>query len=216
MRPTKTGQWIDALISAGPTDECVLWPFAKGAGGYGRVVWEGRYLRATHVVLEAAGHDRPGQRAEACHSCDTPLCVNPGHLRWDTHEANIRDMEVRGRRASARGTEQAAAIFTDEMVLDIRRRCAQGEAVTTLAKEYGVNKTTISVIVRGTAWKHVGGPLTTDGLRRVQPQAKLTAEKAAAIRAAVAAGAKQRDLARQHGVSEATISRVIHRASWAA
>lgn len=28
---------------------------------------------------------------DACHRCDTPLCVNPGHLFWGTHRQNMQD-----------------------------------------------------------------------------------------------------------------------------
>ena len=34
---------------------------------------------------------------ETCHGCDRPMCIQPLHLRLDTHKANMQDASKRGR-----------------------------------------------------------------------------------------------------------------------
>jgi len=53
--------------------------------------------------------------------------------------------------------------LTPELVLEIRERYeAGGENTSELAREYGVSQTTISEVVRGLLWRHVGGPIRRD------------------------------------------------------
>jgi len=58
------------------------------------------------------------------------------------------------------GTLNPAAKFTEQQVLDIRHRYANGESQQQLADFYGRPKVTISKIVSGSTWKHVGGPVS--------------------------------------------------------
>lgn len=53
------------------------------------------------------------------------------------------------------GAKHYAAKFTEEDVLSIRARRANGEKTTTLAKEYGVSQSAIAAIVSRRNWKHI-------------------------------------------------------------
>jgi len=75
--------------------DCVLWPYAKNRG-YGVLYLNGKFEWAHRLVLSAwDGPAPPGH--EACHSCDTPACINPLHLRWGTRQDNVTDMMTRRR-----------------------------------------------------------------------------------------------------------------------
>lgn len=78
---------------------CHLWTAHVTKDGYGSFSYQGRKHR---VALILDGRD-PGNLL-ALHSCDTPLCVNPEHLRPGTHTDNARERSLRGRSAGQKVT----------------------------------------------------------------------------------------------------------------
>jgi len=58
--------------------------------------WNGVLTYAPRIALELDG--RPPGDLHACHHCDVPACVNPGHLFVGTRSDNMRDMHAKGRR----------------------------------------------------------------------------------------------------------------------
>jgi len=44
------------------------------------------------VFIGAIPDNINGKRVCVCHSCDNPLCVNPGHLWLGTYKQNMMDM----------------------------------------------------------------------------------------------------------------------------
>ena len=75
---------------------CWLWHGCKDGAGYGYVTLMARPVSAHRIAYRFAKGDIP-KGMEVCHSCDTPLCVNPDHLFLATHEQNMRDMRRKGR-----------------------------------------------------------------------------------------------------------------------
>jgi hypothetical protein len=76
-------------------EECWLWHGRSGPGGYGWL----RSLRAHRVSWELFLGPIPfGQHV--LHRCDSPPCVNPGHLFLGTHEENMADKIAKGRHRS--------------------------------------------------------------------------------------------------------------------
>lgn len=75
---------------------CWIWHGCKDGAGYGYVSLMSRPVSAHRIAYRfAKGDIQKGM--EVCHSCDTPLCVNPDHLFLATHEQNMRDMRGKGR-----------------------------------------------------------------------------------------------------------------------
>jgi hypothetical protein len=60
------------------------------------------------------------------------------------------------------GIRSGRAKLTDEIVLECRVRAATGVSRSTLAREFGVGKTTITRLVQGHTWKHVPFPDTME------------------------------------------------------
>lgn len=77
--------------------ECWGWSGSHNGVGYGKMRIRGRYRLATHVALECDGRPRPSPKHVACHTCDNPICTNPGHLWWGTEEENMQDAAAKGR-----------------------------------------------------------------------------------------------------------------------
>ena len=78
---------------------CMIWEGATN-NGYGKLLWRGRQVRVHRLALAlATGRDLNTVPSDtlALHSCDTPRCCNPEHLRWGTNADNTRDAIDRGR-----------------------------------------------------------------------------------------------------------------------
>lgn len=119
---------------------------------------EGKFKKKfVHVlVLEAFVGPRPF-RHHACHN-DGDINNNTlANLRWDTCHSNHMDKHKHG--TMPIGSKHTRAKLSEEIVLQIRERVANGEYCTTLARQFGVRTATISYVVLGKTWKHVGGPL---------------------------------------------------------
>jgi hypothetical protein len=56
------------------------------------------------------------------------------------------------------GESHWAAKVTEADVIDIRRRYAQGERVSALAREFGLTRGPLRAIAKGLSWRHVPMP----------------------------------------------------------
>lgn len=125
-------------VTFAPTG-CWLWTgAANGSGGYGVVRVAGRDLGAHRVFYDALVGPAPCWQ-HIDHLCGVRRCVNPAHLEPVTAAENVR----RGQ-----GTR-----LSWEDVRDIRRRHADGERTSDLAREYRVCDSNISQIVKNKTWR---------------------------------------------------------------
>jgi len=157
------------------------------------------------------------------HLCDNPPCVNPAHLRPGTQAENVRDMDDKGRRVSRplKGEQNPCSRFTEEDVVNIREAYAIGFTQTELMFIFEADQASVSNIVNGRIWKHVGGPIIRckrpDLTRLVgtnNHNAKLNPDKVRYARAAYAAGVPVSQLVRELGVNESSMRRVVYGTAW--
>ncbi len=148
---------FNAKVSVGPG--CWEWQgFRHAATGYGR--WHPTKRGpsyGTHRVAWELAYGPIPDGLLVCHHCDNRACVRPEHLFLGTHLDNNRDAQRKGRlrNVSVPGSGNVQAKLTEAVVLESRRRCAVGEPIRALAREYSVSRNTLRRAIRGEKWAHV-------------------------------------------------------------
>lgn len=140
---------------AGP-DECWEWRgcTTNGYGAFHGV--RGRLMGAHRFSYILHFGDIP-PKLFVCHRCDNRRCVNPAHLFIGTRQDNIDDAEKKGRlqHPTCRGERHCFAKLNADQVLEIRKRIADGQSQRRVARDFGVEKTTIAHIIHRKTWKHI-------------------------------------------------------------
>ena len=146
---------------------CWVWKYRGHSGNHYPEIMIKRERRSVSrwVLMVTTGH--LGEVAR--HRCDNPPCCNPDHLLWGSHEDNVHDALERGRRPRrrpkpkrprkvpelARGSRHGRARFTEEEVLAIRSKRADGASIYRLAKDTGASQCAIKLIVNRVTWTHI-------------------------------------------------------------
>ncbi len=137
------------------TNGCWIWTSGTVAYGYGNLCINGKMQRTHRYSWELHNGPIP-DGLFVLHKCDNPLCVNPAHLFLGTHQDNMDDKMSKGRHVSLRGSSHGNAKLDESDVIEIRRRyTSTGITQAELGREYGVDRTTISLIVRRKKWAHL-------------------------------------------------------------
>ena len=130
-------------------DECLIWPFAKNAAGYGWMRHNGKTRLVSRIVCEHEHGPPPTPKHEAAHSCGKGHegCVSRKHLEWKTPKENAADKLLHG--TSRRGECNSATKLTEAQVLRIR---ASTKLQRELAEEYGITRSAVSGIRLRNRW----------------------------------------------------------------
>jgi hypothetical protein len=138
-------------------EECWLWLGSTDSHGYGSFgdkkgnQWHG--FPAHRVAWELTNGPIPDGQI-ACHRCDNPPCVNPRHLFLGTDLDNVRDMDAKGRRVSARAEKVGSTKLTWDQVRAIRVEYRPWKvSMHKLAARYGVHHTVILDIIHNRTWR---------------------------------------------------------------
>lgn len=146
-----------AKVAYEPNTGCWLWTAAESKE-YGSF-WNGRRTVLSHRWSYEYFVDEPGDMC-VCHHCDTPLCVNPGHLFLGTVADNNHD--TKRKRRSTFGVRNPSAKLSRAEVEEIILRAHAGEVHGRIAEDYGVGGTAVRNIANRRTWKHVPRPQSTD------------------------------------------------------
>lgn len=143
---------------------CWIWTGSRTGDSYGTMTVARKTRRATHVALELAGTPLP-PGMYALHRCDNPPCVNPSHLYAGTQAENMREF-FRKYKPDRRGVLSSTATFTEQQVVEIRRRVSAGERTYDLAIEFGASPTSIQRAAYGRTYLNVEYPAAERPLER--------------------------------------------------
>jgi hypothetical protein len=154
MKPRHRSQPIEDVFWSrvdrrGPT-ECWPWMAGRFPFGHGAFSIGGKPRKASRVAWTLT-HGAIPAGLLVRHMCHNPPCCNPAHLALGTHADNMRDMTDAGRRPA--GERHGMAKLTLAQVRDVRAKHAAGVKNKAIAKEYGVDPSTIGLIVRGEHWR---------------------------------------------------------------
>lgn len=140
------------------TKTCWLWKAGKTGSGYGMVFSRrhGRQVKAHRLSFEIHNGAIPDGMA-VCHKCDNRACVRPSHLFLGTQLDNMRDMYSKGRNGYTGhvGEKHSLAIFTEGIVLEIRKLRDLGWKLEQLRSKFGGSKSAIQHITSRYNWKHI-------------------------------------------------------------
>ena len=78
--------------------------------------------------------------------------MNPFHLFLGTIADNVHDRNNKGRHVDNSGEKHGKAKLTEENIVEIRARYANGERGANLAREFGVTRTNIGDVVHYRTW----------------------------------------------------------------
>lgn len=148
-------EYIDERAVRVPWSGCHLWMGIVNAGGYATSeVAERRY--GSSMVHRALFQHLNGitlpRQIYVCHTCDTPSCVNPGHLFAGTPSDNAQDRKSKNRSAPKFGGHNGRAKLKASDLPEIRRLLADGKYQSDIAEMFSVTQTTISKVKVGASW----------------------------------------------------------------
>lgn len=147
--------FIETQVLTTTSDECILWPYGRGTGGYGSLKSpQGNMIVASRYVCIRAHGAPPTEEHQASFTCHNGHngCVNPRHLKWLTETENIESRVAEGR--TAKGPQMPHAKLDEQKVRQIRRMYPD-TSYERLAKIFSVTPTTIANVVQRKKWAWV-------------------------------------------------------------
>lgn len=170
-----------AMVDIAGPDDCWMWigPVRVRYGAIGEGGGHGRTLRSNRVAWELANGQSIPDGMIVRHTCDVPLCCNPGHLLLGSYQENTADAVERGRHVH--GTDHPRHHLSEQDVHDIRALLADHVPQRRIADQFGISQRLVFGIKAGTHWshlpvagaRHLGAPI--DGVPSKNQIAAMTA-----------------------------------------
>jgi len=134
------------------TTPCWVWTAGTNKKGYGKFRRDIATLYAHRFAWRLVNGQIP-KAMNVLHRCDCRPCVRPDHLFLGTNQDNVNDRDAKGR--NARGARHGIAKLTEKDVSEIRRRHASGATWANMARDFGVTRPAVRLIVKRVTWRHV-------------------------------------------------------------
>ena len=127
---------------------CWMWIAGKNRRGYGKFRIGKKTMAAPRAsLLIYRGISLPSHLC-ACHTCDTPECVNPDHLFVGTNKENSEDMKRKGRQTY--GERNGRSKLKEEDVRKIRDLPGRHEEI---AAAFNVSRSLVRMIKANQLWR---------------------------------------------------------------
>ena len=94
---TKSVEVMWSRIDKNGPNGCWIYTGYVNSNGYGAFTYAGKPMVAVHRFIYQQIHGQLPVTAHLLHSCDTPRCCNPEHLRVGTAKENMQDAARKGR-----------------------------------------------------------------------------------------------------------------------
>lgn len=150
LNKEKFWTFVDKTPGYGIDGDCWIFTGHKDEDGYGRLSIEGQRQFAHRYVFFLVHGRYPEPMGR--HACDNPPCCRPDHIIEGTHQDNMDDKQTRGRQWYPKGELHGAAKLTSACVHAIR---GSAQSLSTVAMQYGVSSSLISMIKNGKRWTHL-------------------------------------------------------------
>ena len=152
-------QKVNINIRVEEPDKCWPWTGSKGkeGRGYWRPSWRHESIKhvAARVALALAEDRIVGEDDYVLHSCDTPNCCNPKHLRVGTLQDNADDRTKRGRNNHVFGPSHPKTSLTEDDVRLVRTLRSEGWSDGMLSFHFNVSRGVVNQILSGKSYKWV-------------------------------------------------------------
>jgi hypothetical protein len=152
LTETRLNNFWAKVDKTSSTAGCWLWTGAKQGGRRGKygafqMGWKIQ-KRAHRLSFEIANGPIPDGMM-VCHSCDTPLCVNPAHLFLGTAKDNVDDMSAKNRKVNSIGEKNGASKLTADAARSIYTDPRTNREI---AQDYNISSELISQIRHRKIW----------------------------------------------------------------
>lgn len=149
-------EFFQSFIKKDNKTECWLWTGLQ-KGGYGSFAFN-RKEELVHRIMHERHNGVLKKGFNVCHSCDTPLCVNPKHLWLGSQSDNVHDMISKSRDRKAYGENNHASTITEQDARNIKLKYKEGMKMIDIHKLLNISYRVIQHVCRGESWKHVEIP----------------------------------------------------------
>ncbi len=154
MRPVLEGetriQYFQRTLREHESDECLLWPFGKTGGGYGKISPK---CSDAHREAWKFYNGTPPPKMCVCHKCDTPSCYNIRHLFLGSYQDNTNDKLSKGR--GLFGELHQNSKTTEATVIKVKTLRKAGMKYKLIAVETGLTFKHIAKICENLIWRHI-------------------------------------------------------------
>lgn len=137
---------------------CFEWLGTLDRDGYGHISLNQRAKKAHRAAWYLATGEWPPADKNVCHHCDNPSCVRFDHLFIGTQRDNIYDCIKKGRKTNPPkliGSNNPEAKLTESDVIFIRDNVFKKGDQSRMARQFSVNKSTISQVMLNKSWAHI-------------------------------------------------------------